>query len=118
MDAFSLTGTARLQALYVPNYPHGLGAIDYIAKIRTLLLEEVGRAPALSVSAVWDWNSGTVVAHVGGSGPGSHVILWCSRSLHFRDDNKLFETSNTTCRSSEMQPTDNADMRQRLWARV
>ena len=112
---------AQFHGLSIPNYAHGLGAIDYLAHLRTLVAAELGVAPALSVTgATLAFETGAVRATVAGAGASPTVSLWCSASLHARSDNKIYETVGPppTCRKQLLAPTDDTDLRQRLWAKT
>jgi len=101
--------------LNVPNYAHGMGAIDYAVTFRNMLQQAAGIGKKLlSVDARWDWDTNVVTASASHGSDDDYVDLWCTTGIK---KNKAVRDYTPDCSSKVNVPAeDDADLRQREWS--
>jgi hypothetical protein len=104
---------AERRFVMVPNYGHGMGAVDHLAALRALVDLRLNGAAWPTVEAQWDWLTNRVTATVGGPAPDA-VDLWCTTS---NGENPAVIDTLPDCSRVPMTPEDGTDLRHAIWTR-
>jgi hypothetical protein len=102
--------------LYVPDWGHSPGAIDFFAALRGLVDHRLSGAPYPQIEASWFPREHEVVATLTDGIP-LEVELWCSTEVG--DPNPtVVPIDPQTCQVVPPIPTDSSDMRHAHWEQV